>query len=53
MTKATGAERVEALDEIGSVHDFGWHLQNRGGRGGQWVDLAVITAWTGLIAWIL
>jgi hypothetical protein len=52
MTNAS-AGRVEALDEMGSVHDFCWHLQNRGRRNGQWVDLAMITAWGGLIAWTL
>jgi hypothetical protein len=52
MTNAS-AGRVEALDEMGSVHDFGWHLQNRGRRSGQWVDLAMITAWGSLIAWAL
>jgi hypothetical protein len=39
--------------ELGSAHDFGWHLQNRGRRDGQWVDLAMIAAWAGLIAWVL
>jgi hypothetical protein len=52
MTKRSGG-RVEALYEMGSAHDFGWHLQNRGRRDGQWVDLAMIVAWGGLIAWVL
>jgi hypothetical protein len=52
MTNAS-AGRVEAFDEMSSVHDFGWHLQNRGRHSGQWVDLAMITAWAGMIAWAL
>ncbi len=52
MTDAS-AGRVEALDEIGSTHDFGWHLQHRGRNDGQWVDVAMIAAWGGLIAWVL
>jgi hypothetical protein len=47
------ARPIEALDELGSAHDFGWHLQNRGRHDGQWVDLAMITGWVGLIAWVL
>jgi hypothetical protein len=52
MTNAS-AGCAQALDEIGSVHDFGWHLQNRGRRNGQWVDVAMIAAWGSLIAWAL
>jgi hypothetical protein len=52
MTNAS-AGRVEAFDEMSLVHDFGWHLQNRGRHNGQWVDLAMITAWAGMIAWAL
>jgi hypothetical protein len=51
MTGSAG--RTGALDEMGPAHDFGWHLQNRGCRNGQWVDLAMIAAWGSLIAWAL
>jgi hypothetical protein len=49
------AGHVDALDEAstGPVHDFGWHRQNRGRRSAQWVDVAMVAAWGGLIAWVL
>jgi hypothetical protein len=44
---------VEEQGHAVKVHDFAWHRRYRGQYSAQFVDVVMVTAWLGFIAWVV
>jgi hypothetical protein len=48
-----GASVDVEQDHSVKVHDFAWHRRYRGQHSAQLVDVVMVTAWLGFIAWVV